>query len=226
MMYQAIIQKSCFLLLLLSLFPLNLFGQQDHVFALQNKAGTGIDIDSTINENTLIKPFGSEMTISGLAFSGEISLHSDSSLVRIILMDNSYNEYLVYETYPILSGSGQFSVNEAGEESLFLDHIIPVRVSIELVDASVYLKELLSVRRKPIRLHPREQYYFNKAKTKSKGSTRIFRTWVRHGWLVRLPSPDYHTRRSLVGLVVTYQTFRVLIIMWEVYLPFREQKMC
>jgi len=143
MMYQAIIQKSCFLLLLLSLFPLNLFGQQDHIFTLQNKAGVRIDVDTTINDNTLIEPFGSAMTISGLAFSGEIGLHSDSSLVRMILMDDSYNEYLVYEAYPILSGSGQISVIESGEESLFLDNIIPVRVSIELVDASVFLKEFI-----------------------------------------------------------------------------------
>ena len=135
--------KKIYLLLLLGTFSLNLFSQQDHVFALQNKADLRISVDTTINNNTHLFPFFTENTISGLALSGEITLHSDTSLVRIILIDNNYNEYLIYETYPILAGSIQFSVDQAGEETSLLNNIIPSRITLELVNASIYLKEII-----------------------------------------------------------------------------------
>ena len=135
--------KKFYLLIVLGLFPIYLFGQLDHVFALQNKAGIGIDLDMTITDNTHLEPFKSQMIISGLVFSGEITLHSDSSLVRIVLMDNNDSEYLIYEAYPILSGLRQFSVEEAGEETSLLKNITPSKVTVELVDASIYLKEII-----------------------------------------------------------------------------------
>jgi len=91
------------------------------------------------------------MTISGLAFSGKITLHSDSSLVRMILIDIEYNEYLIYEAYPILSGSGKFSVDGAGEETSLLNNITPSGVTIELIDASLYLKEIIIGEEEPYR---------------------------------------------------------------------------
>ncbi len=135
-------KKVC-LIFLISISPVSLICQQNHVFGLQNKAAIRIDIDTTLTDNTQLEPFKSQMTISGLAFSGEITLYSDSSLVRIVLMDKNYNEYLIYETYPILSGSKQFSVHETGEESLLLNKVTPSHVTVELVDASIYLKEFI-----------------------------------------------------------------------------------
>ncbi len=135
--------KKVYLLLLIAIFPVSLICQQNHVFALQNKAGIRIDVDTTITDNIQLEPFNSQISISGLAFSGEIVFHSDSSLVRIVLMDKNYNEYLIYEAYPILTGSKQFSVHNTGEESLLLNNIAPAQVSVELVDASVYLKEFI-----------------------------------------------------------------------------------
>ena len=131
--------KKIYLLLVLGLIPLHLFCQQNHAFALQNEIGQRIAIDTTINDNTRLEPFTSQMTISGLTFSGEIALYSDSSLVRLILMDNNYNEYLIYEAYPVLSGLRQFSVEEAGEETSLLNNITASQITIELFDASIYL---------------------------------------------------------------------------------------
>ena len=55
-MCQACIQKSCFLLLILSLFPLNLLCQQDQVFTLQNKASDRIELDTLIHVPTELNP--------------------------------------------------------------------------------------------------------------------------------------------------------------------------
>ncbi len=73
----------------------------------------------------------------------KVTLHSDTSLVRIILVDDNYNEYLIYETYPILAGSIQFSVDQAGEETSLLNDITPYRVTFELINASIYLNEII-----------------------------------------------------------------------------------
>lgn len=135
--------KKFYLLLLFALFSLNLFCQHNKSFALQDEAGIKIAFDTTVNDNTQLEPFGAKMIISGLVFSGEITLHSDSSLVRMILMDDNYNEYLIYEAYPILSGSGQFSVHELGEETSLLNNITPNRVTLELINASIHLKEFI-----------------------------------------------------------------------------------
>ncbi len=135
--------KKFYLLIVLGLFPLSLFCQQDNIFTLQNNGDLRIAVDRTISNDTQLEPFAPQLTISGLAFSGDIILFSDSSLVRLILTDNKYNEYLIYEIYPVLSGSGQFSVDEFGEETTLLDNIIPYRVTIEIVDASVHLKEFI-----------------------------------------------------------------------------------
>jgi Leucine-rich repeat (LRR) protein len=110
---------------------------------LQNQAGIRINVDTTLSQDALLDVFEAQMIISGLVFSGDITLHTDSSLVRIGLEDASFNEYLIYEAYPILSGSRQFSVHEAGEESILLNLVTPSRVHIELVAATLYLKEFI-----------------------------------------------------------------------------------
>ncbi len=132
-------QYSLIILLLISVF----YHSIDNAFALQNQDSSRISFDTVINNNTHLFPFDTKYTVSGLALSGEITLHSDTSLVRIILMDNNYDEYLIYETYPILAGSRQFSVDKAEEETFLLNNITPYRVTFELINASIYLKEII-----------------------------------------------------------------------------------
>ena len=129
-----------FLLALLSALPFSLFCQRDHPFTLQIKQGSGIEIDTLFQASAELEPFTSKASVSGVAFTGEITLHSDSSLVRIILADNLYNEYLIYEAYPILTGPGTFPVYEAAEETALLDNVIPERAIIEIVDATVHVE--------------------------------------------------------------------------------------
>jgi len=136
------IEKLCFLALL-ALAALNSFCQENRLFALQSKADRRIPVDKTMNENTELNIFESKTTISGLAISGDISLYSDSSLVRLILADHNGNEYLIYETYPILAGSNQFSITGIAEETSSLNQVIPSTVTVELVNASMQLKEII-----------------------------------------------------------------------------------
>jgi Leucine-rich repeat (LRR) protein len=138
----AITLRTCFLIFL-SLLCLQLPGQTDRSFALQSQSGIRIPVDTTFTGETHIEPFIPSRIINGLVFSGDIVLHSDSSLVRLILIDVHSNEYLIYEAYPILAGSSHFSVYETGEETNLLNPLTPARARIEIVDASIHLKELL-----------------------------------------------------------------------------------
>ena len=136
------IQRLCFLALL-ALVALNSFCQENRLFALQNQADMRIPVDLTMNENTQLNISESKSTISGLAITADISLYSDSSLVRLILVDHNGYEYLIYETYPILAGLNQFSVSGIAEETSSLNQLIPFRVTVELVGASIHLKEII-----------------------------------------------------------------------------------
>jgi hypothetical protein len=128
-------------LILVSLIYLPL-SSQDKVFTLQSNADNRIVINKDVSGNIQLNPFQSDKPISGLAISCDITFNSDTSLVRIILVDEHYNEYLVCETYPLLNESNTFSLNDFAEETSYLFNIIPHMIEIEVVDASVFLKEI------------------------------------------------------------------------------------
>jgi len=135
-------KKLC-VLFVLGLLSIQMHGQQDRVFALQNKASIRMVVDTILTEDAQLEIFKSHVTISGLAFSGDLVLHADSSLIRMILVDERSNEYLIYEAYPILAGSNQFSIADIAEETSSLNQVIPNRVNVEFVDASIHLKEII-----------------------------------------------------------------------------------
>ncbi|KPL09262.1 MAG: hypothetical protein AMS26_23090 [Bacteroides sp. SM23_62] len=116
---------------------------QDETFVINDKGTSTISFDTVIHENAILEPFLSEISISSLFFSGEITLHSKSSLVRIILVDIHHHEYLIYETYPLLAGTSEISIDKAGEETSFLNDIIPSSIKVDIIDASVHLHELV-----------------------------------------------------------------------------------
>ena len=149
--------------LIIILFTYVFYHSIDNAFSLQNQDSSRISFDTIITDNTHLFPFFSNTTISGLVLSVEINLQSDTSLVRIILMDNNYNEYLIYETYPMLAGSGQYSVDKAGEETFQLNNIIPYRVSFELIDGSIHLKEIIISERDNYKAESRADRLYQKS---------------------------------------------------------------
>ena len=116
---------------------------QGGTFAMQDEETSTIPLDTLIHENTVLEPFPSEISLSSLVFSGEITLHLKSSLVRIILVDIHHHEYLIYETYPILAGSSEIFLEKTGEETSFLNDIIPSSIKVDLIDASVHMREVI-----------------------------------------------------------------------------------
>ena len=112
----------------------------------QEEENSKISVASLFECDTQFSPFTKNLQISGLSISGDIVLNSDSSLVRLVLLDERFNEYLIFEAYPMLADTGKFSVANAGEETSMLNSIIPYEITVEIIDASIHLKEITLMR--------------------------------------------------------------------------------
>jgi hypothetical protein len=99
-----------------------------------------IQIDSTFTSDGEIFPFEPNDTIYGLSISGHVSLSSDTSLVRVILTDNSGNEWMVYEAYPFIHPHWKLDLNEVADETMYRQIINPYSLKIQIVNASLELE--------------------------------------------------------------------------------------
>lgn len=115
---------------------------QNVAFSAVNEPDQEVQLENLYTESGLIHTFQSKRRSSGVSISGDIWLNSDSSLVRIILVDNRFNEYLVYEAYPLLEGYEEFSINKACEETALLNNVTPLEMRVEIIDAVFFLKTI------------------------------------------------------------------------------------
>lgn len=78
--------------------------------------------------------------VSGFAVSGDIEFDNETdSHVRITVEDNNGLEYLVFESYPMLSGQKTFSIDSIAYESIFLDNVKLKHLNINLHKAKLNL---------------------------------------------------------------------------------------
>ncbi|MCP4310474.1 MAG: T9SS type A sorting domain-containing protein [Bacteroidetes bacterium] len=117
---------------------------RENPFSLQYQADQRIEIDKTFSQSSQIDPFYDASPISGLGITGHVVLNSDSSLIRVILIDDHNNEYLVFESYTLLADSTHFSISQLGEETSLLRQVVPSSLRIEILDASLFLTELVT----------------------------------------------------------------------------------
>ena len=101
-----------------------------------------ISINSSFNADTEIFPFGSGGIVYGLSINGTVNLYSDSSLVRIVLIDNLFNELLVYEAYQYISPESPFEITNECDETCYSNGFVPYSIQIQVTDASI---EILSL---------------------------------------------------------------------------------
>jgi hypothetical protein len=121
-----------------------------------------ITIDSTFFESTEIFPFTEIQTITGLRFSGDIILHHDTSLVRLIYVDNDGNEFMIYEAYPLILNDLEINVKEGCDETCFLEQRMPYSVKIQIIDAELTLESFF-YDEEPVENPPAMQYATKRA---------------------------------------------------------------
>ncbi len=104
--------------------------------------GQSISINSTFNSNTTVYTFSPSETIYSFTFTGSSTLNSSSSSVRVILVDNSSVEHLVYESYPLLHGIGTNTITSFGEETKYMNGTNVGYVKVEISDASITINTI------------------------------------------------------------------------------------
>lgn len=85
-------------------------------------------------------PLDNVSAISGLSISGRSQLNSDTSLVRVLLIDNTNKSYLVYEDFYLTASDLDFQ--DMAFETAFLDSVIPSKLKIIIRDATLYLTDI------------------------------------------------------------------------------------
>lgn len=85
-------------------------------------------------------PLDSTSTIAGLSISGRSQLNSDTSLVRVLLVDNQGKSYLVYEDFYLTASNMEFQ--DLAFETAYLDSVIPNQLKIIIRDATFYLNDI------------------------------------------------------------------------------------
>lgn len=85
-------------------------------------------------------PLESSSIIEGLSISGRSQLNSDTSLVRILLIDNQGKSYLVYEDFYLTASNMEFQ--DMAFETAYLDSVVPNQLKIIIRDATFYLNDI------------------------------------------------------------------------------------
>jgi len=112
-------------------------------FELTGKNPEVVQMNQTFTKTTEVSPFSGKATsIYGLAVKASISFSDENGLVRIILVDQQNNEYLVYEAYPMLEDETTFSVENLCEETAALNNVTPRLLKIEVKGASLSVKSI------------------------------------------------------------------------------------
>lgn len=95
----------------------------------------------TFTESNTIN-FETGKQISGLSISGYVEFYKEDSSIRVTVMDYQGKEYLVFETYPLLSGSCKEEFETVAMESYLLDNILPKSLNITVNNAKMFLKKV------------------------------------------------------------------------------------
>ena len=103
---------------------------------------TKVCIDKQYKSSGSIHPFRSAQPIIGLCINGSLRKESEDYLVRIILIDEKENEYLVLESYELINNSPEMLLENYCEETALLGEIIPKEIKIIINNASLEIKSI------------------------------------------------------------------------------------
>ena len=112
-------------------------------FELTGKNPETIQLNQTFTQDAEVYSFTDKISsIYGLAVKADISFSDENGVVRIILIDQQYNEYLVYEAYPMLEENISFSIENLSEETGALNKLKPQLLKIEVKAASLSIRSI------------------------------------------------------------------------------------
>jgi hypothetical protein len=99
-------------------------------------------IDQTFTSDTTIFPFAGQ-SIYGIAANGNVQFNSYNSYVRILVADNSGDQFIILESYPMLDTIWNFNFNTHCDESCYLNNFQATSIVFHILDASITLDNIL-----------------------------------------------------------------------------------
>lgn len=102
---------------------------------ISDRQNTNIEYTSTSEF-----PLNDMPAIYGLSISGHSQVNSDTSLVRVLLVDNQGKSYLVYEDFYLTASNMAFQ--DMAFETAYLDSVTPDKLKIIIRDATLYLNDV------------------------------------------------------------------------------------
>ena len=102
---------------------------------ISDRQNTNIEYTSTSEF-----PLNNMPAIYGLSISGHSQVNSDTSLVRVLLVDNQGRSYLVYEDFYLTASNMAFQ--DMAFETAYLDSVTPDKLKIIIRDATLYLNDV------------------------------------------------------------------------------------
>jgi C1A family cysteine protease len=99
-----------------------------------------ISINEKYSNSIIINPFKQKESIFSLSINAKVILNTNKSLVRVILITETGDEYLVLESYYLISEQNQMEYSDYGEETALLNGVVPGSIIIEIEDASIFLE--------------------------------------------------------------------------------------
>lgn len=115
-------------------------GQDQKMFEMVYPESEIISINEKYSKSEIIHPFKQKEPLFALSINAKVSLNSFKSLIRVILIGESGDEYLVLESYYMISEQNQMEYIDYGEETALLNGIVPGSIKIEIEDASILLE--------------------------------------------------------------------------------------
>jgi hypothetical protein len=101
-------------------------------------------INKSFTIDTELSIFKTDNPIGSLKLNADIKLNSKKSLIRIILVDKTYSEKLVFESYYQLAEGNSFSVINACDETELLNNLQPAYIKIQIIDAVITIKSFIA----------------------------------------------------------------------------------
>ncbi len=112
-------------------------------FKMEGSKSETITLNETYTSFQEIFPFEkNKEKIYGLAVSADIHLENEESIVRLLLVDTNYEEYLILESYALLQEALSFSVEGFCEETGIMEGIRAHSIKIEVTRGTVSLKSI------------------------------------------------------------------------------------
>ncbi|MCD4664347.1 MAG: hypothetical protein K8R68_03685, partial [Bacteroidales bacterium] len=102
--------------------------------------GHNIPINQTFTQDGQVYEFQTSDPIYSCKITGNISLNSEMSLIRVILVSETNEEFLIYEIFPSVFENS--TLTDAYYETCYLDGIVPDQIKVQIVGASITINSV------------------------------------------------------------------------------------